>query len=280
MAQPVNPGGTIGPNPNSLRPPTFKIVMAADQQTLFAQFTYGQSINFLSYVPTIRIWYIDGTLTSGQQISQPGGIPSGYSQLLASFPVSRGKPVFEIPFPIASYPLLFSHGGWLWVDSIGTGDEDWFPSTGPVPIPTRSVTATPAFNVDAAAVAISPVTIDGTAYKKILFSWMNPNGNTPPYFGIDTLYYVLIIMYNYRNLGLYEELMFFPTVQANGSAGTASNISRGGNYLVGPIYLIPDFDGAHNVRFYFVSENRSHMKASTWLALVGPGNTATATGGV
>ena len=254
-----NAGLPSSPGGNSYRAPGFTLTMSADQQTIFANFIYDLTWRQLDFIPTIRIWYIDGTLVSKDQIATPTGFLSAQqnqSKLITSFLVSGRS--YQIAFNINLSPLFFSHGGWLWVDSVGDLDSTYFPTTGAVPIPTRNLyTAAPAYQVAGANVGITPVTINGVNYKKLLFGWMNPNP-------LDTFYYLLIVMYNYRNLGLYEELARFTTVQVYGSLSTASNVARGSNNGVGPIYLVSDFDGAHNVTLYHVVENISCQHAPNY----------------
>lgn len=221
----------------------------------------------LSYM---AVYYIDRALVSPHQMATESGYElarRSYSLYIATATLSSAPG--RLAVPVSQVP----NGGWFWAVSVpmAGATTEIEPCTGAVPIPEANAqTDPPLYQVLSPLVTKTSETIAGVSYRRLLFNWMNPNPRS-------TFTFLLIVMYNYRNLGQYEELIRLNVPPANGT--TVSQVYAGGSIGVGPVYLLPDFDGAHNVTFYFVVENAAKMHDSR-LPTAAPAGSYVMVGGV
>lgn len=257
---PIDPNTGLPYEPVGLLPPrSFACRLVGS--VIYLDFPADPRPIYRSRLLEMTIFYIDRTKVSPAQIATTEGYRiarQSYSTYVANVYLDS-KPA-TISIPVSQVP----NGGWFWGVSVPdagmTGIID--PATGAVPIPEANTEVdAPANQVLTPLVTKTSQTIYGVSYRRLLFNWMNPNPRS-------TFTFLLIVMYNYRNLGQYEELARFNVPPANGTGSpVVSQVYAGGSIGVGPIYLLPDFDGAHSVRFFFVVENAARMHASNYSAV-------------
>jgi hypothetical protein len=251
------------PLPLRLLPPrSFTCTISADSSTLYLNFPYGEGAEVYDLVE--KIYYIDGTLVSPDQIALPEGFEAAkksQSKLVTTVTLDDNQST--VPLAASAFP----HGGWFWgVLVIPAGPQDRInPSTVAVPLAQNSLnTAPPSVQVTGPLVAVSSVTRNGVACKQLLFSWTNPTTLD----ATNPLASILIVMYNYLTLGEYQEVTRFYCNPVRGMPAATSNAGVNGvNGLFGPVYLIADHDGAHNVTFYFVTENAALQHAPNYASI-------------
>jgi hypothetical protein len=265
VIDPSTGGSPVSAPPVGVIPPrAFTCTISTDSKTLYLIFPPNAGMRKSGLALDIRIYYIDGTKVSPDQIAFPAGFQAAkVSQ--SSFVMDTILAGEALTISLNAAPYV--NGGWFWALSYdvnsAAGAVD--PSTGPVAVAQNSVnTAPPGYQVSGASVAVSSVTIFGVACKQLLFSWVNPTTLDVT----NPLAYVLIVMYNYRTLAEYEEIIRFYCNPVRSMPAATSNVGANGVYnSLGPIYLISDHDGLHNVTFYFVVENAALQHAPNYAAI-------------